>query len=123
MSYVSAQDISDAVMYSLDEVQGTARFRGMSGAFVALGGDLSAVSINPAGAAIFNRSGGSFSLSNLNTKNDVNYFNGISSSSDSKFDINQLGTVFVFNNTNQNSKWKKMALTINYDKVSDFDNN
>ena len=123
MSYVSAQDISDAIMYSLDEIQGTARFRGMSGAFGALGGDLSAVSINPAGAAIFNRSGGSFSVSNLNKKNDVNYFNGISSSSDSKFDINQLGTVFVFNNTNQNSKWKKMALTINYDKVSDFDNN
>jgi len=31
--YVLAQDISDAVRYSMDEIQGTARFRGMSGAF------------------------------------------------------------------------------------------
>ena len=122
MSYVSAQDISDAVRYSLDEVQGTARFRAMGGAFGALGGDLSAISINPAGAAIFTRSNGSFSISNLNTKNDVNYFNGFSSSSDSKFDVNQLGAVFVFNNTDQNSPWKKLALSVNYDKLSNFDN-
>jgi long-subunit fatty acid transport protein len=122
MSYISAQDISDAVRYSLDEVQGTARFRSMGGAFGALGGDLSAISINPAGAAIFTRSNGSFSISNLTTKNDVNYFNGFSSSSDSKFDVNQLGAVFIFNNTNQNSPWKKLALSINYDKLSNFDN-
>jgi hypothetical protein len=105
MSYVSAQDISDAVRYSQDEVQGTARFRAMGGAFGALGGDLSAISINPAGAAIFTRSNGSFSISNLTTKNDVNYFNGFCSSSDSKFDVNQLGAVFIFNNSNQNSPW------------------
>jgi hypothetical protein len=122
MSYISAQDISDAVRYSLDEVQGTARFRAMGGAFGALGGDLSAISINPAGAAIFTRSNGSFSISNLTTKNDVDYFNGFSSSSDSKFDVNQLGAVFIFNNTNQNSPWKKLALSINYDKLSNLDN-
>jgi hypothetical protein len=122
MSYVSAQDISDAVRYSQDEVQGTARFRSMGGAFGALGGDLSAISINPAGAAIFTRSNGSFSISNLTTKNDVNYFNGFSSSSDSKFDVNQLGAVFIFNNTNQNSPWKKLAISVNYDKLSNFDN-
>ena len=122
MSYISAQDISDAITYSQDEVQGTARFRGMSGAFVALGGDLSAVSINPAGAAIFNTSGGAFTLSNLNTKNDVNYYNGLSSTSDSKFDINQIGSVFLYNNTNQSSPWKKLAFSINYDKLSNYDN-
>ena len=122
MSYAMAQDISDAVRYSLDEVQGTARFRALSGAFGALGGDLSAISINPAGAAIFNRSSGSFTLSNLNTKNDVSYFNGLSGSSESSFDVNQLGVTFVFNNTNENNPWKKMVLSINYDKLSDFDN-
>lgn len=123
MFSVVAQDISDAVRYSLDEVQGSARFRAMSGAFGALGGDLSAVSINPAGSAIFTRSSGSFSISNLNTQNDVNYFNGLSSSSDNRFDANQLGTVYVFNNTAEGNPWKKLALSINYDKLSNFDNN
>jgi len=40
--------------YSTGETEGTARFKSMSGAFGALGGDMSAVSINPAGSAIFN---------------------------------------------------------------------
>ena len=75
MSNLVAQDISDAVRYSLDEIQGSARFRSMSGAFGALGGDMSAVSINPAGSSIFNESHASISLSNFNVNNDVNYFN------------------------------------------------
>ena len=124
MSKLNAQDISDAVRYSLDEVQGTARFRALSGAFGALGGDLSAVSINPAGSAIFNRSYTSFTINNINIDNNA-YFNtsSINGSSDSKFDLNQAGAVFVFNNTNTNSPWKKLALSIAYDKIGNFDNN
>jgi len=123
MSNLMAQDITDAVRYSLDEIQGTARFRAMSGAFGALGGDMSAVSINPAGSAIFNNSHASFSLTSLNINNDVSYFNGFNSSSDSKLDFNQAGGAFVFINTNQNSPWKKFVLSLAYDKVANFDNN
>lgn len=121
MSSVMAQDITDAVRYSQDEVQGTARFRSMSGAFGALGGDMSAVSINPAGSSIFTNSHASISISNLGTKNDINYFNGMSSSSDSKFDLNQTGAIFVFNNMNPDSPWKKFALGVAYDKISNFE--
>jgi long-subunit fatty acid transport protein len=123
MSSLKAQDISDAVRYSLDEVQGTARFRSMSGAFGALGGDMSAVSINPAGSAIFKKSHASMSLSSLNTNNDVNFFNGLSSSTESKIDLNQAGAAFVFETTNQNSQWKKFVLSIAYDKTSNFQDN
>lgn len=84
MSNVMAQDISDALRYSSDEIQGTARFRAMSGAFGALGGDMSAVSLNPAGAAVFTRSHASASVSILSINNDVNYFGEMRSSSDSK---------------------------------------
>lgn len=122
MSGVRAQDIADAVRYSQDEVQGTARFRSMSGAFGALGGDMSAVSINPAGSSIFTNSHASISISNVGTKNDINYFNGLSSSSHSKFDLNQTGAVFVFNNMNSDSPWKKFTLGVAYDKISNFDN-
>ena len=52
-SLINAQDISDAIRYSQNEVQGTARFRALSGAFGALGGDMSAVNINPASSAVF----------------------------------------------------------------------
>ncbi len=37
------QNISDALRYSTESTQGTARFKSMSGAFGALGGDMSAL--------------------------------------------------------------------------------
>ncbi|WP_353780226.1 outer membrane protein transport protein [Winogradskyella sp. 3972H.M.0a.05] len=122
MPNLKAQDITDAVRYATDDVQGTARFRAMSGAFGALGGDMSAVSINPAGSAVFNSSHASLSLSSLNTSNDVRFFNGLTSSNDSKLDINQAGGAFVFKNYDESSKWRKFALSIAYDKTANYDN-
>ena len=121
MSNIMAQDISDALRYSQDEVQGSARFRALSGAFGALGGDMSAVSINPAGSAIFNRSHASLSLSSLNLDNEVSFFDGQSSSSDSKIDLNQGGAAFVFANNNLNSPWRKFVLSVAYDKTANYD--
>lgn len=122
MHNLSAQDITDALLYSQDNIQGSARFRALSGAFGALGGDMSAVNLNPAGSAVFNRSHASFSMSWLNTDNDISYFNGRSSSSDNKFDIHQAGGVFVFANTKANSSWKKFVISIAYDKTANHEN-
>jgi len=121
MSNFYAQSIQDALLFSQDEIKGTARFRAMSGAFGALGGDMSAVSINPAGAAIFNTSYASITLSNEGVENDISYFNGLGNSSNSVFGVNQTGSVFVFNNTNKNSDWRKFVLGFNYDQSSNYD--
>lgn len=67
-SMATAQNINDALLYSQQNTQGTARYQGMSGAFGALGGDLSALNINPAGAAVFNNHLFSATLSNYNKK-------------------------------------------------------
>ena len=120
-SYILAQDVSDALRYSMDEIQGTARFRAMSGAFGALGGDMSGVNINPAGSAIFNESHASISLGLFNKENNISYFNGLNSSSNSNVDLNQLGAAFVFRNTDINSPWTKFSLSIAYDRSADFD--
>ncbi|WP_418603011.1 OmpP1/FadL family transporter [Hwangdonia sp.] len=122
MSTIYAQDITDAIRYSQDNIQGTARFRALSGAFGALGGDMSAVSLNPAGSAIFSSSHASFTLSTLETTNDTQYFNGSGSTNDSNFDINQGGAVFVFASRN-NSPWRKFTMGVAYEKTNDFDNN
>ncbi len=123
MSVIYAQDISDALRYSQNEIQGTARFRALSGAFGALGGDMSAVSANPAGSAVFSQSHASFTLSNLDTENNTQYFNGLGTSNESNFDINQGGAVFVFANRNSNSPWKKFTLGIAYERTNNFDDN
>ncbi|MGB0981822.1 MAG: OmpP1/FadL family transporter [Winogradskyella sp.] len=122
-SYILAQDVTDALRYSMDEIQGTARFRGMSGAFGALGGDMSSVNINPAGSAIFNNSHASVSLGVFNTTNDVSYFGNTNASSNTNVDINQLGAAFVFKNVKADSKWKKFALSVAYDNAAGFSDN
>lgn len=122
MSTLYAQDISDALRFSQSEIQGTARFRALSGAFGALGGDMSAVSLNPAGSAVFSQSQASFSVSNIYIKNNTSYFNGFGNSNESVFDINQGGAAFVFANTN-NSPWRKFTLSIAYDKTNNHEDN
>ncbi|MDB9783073.1 outer membrane protein transport protein [Winogradskyella sp.] len=124
-AYISAQElgVADAVRYSNDEIQGSARFRAMGGAFGALGGDMSSVNINPAGSVIFNSSHASLSLGTFGKKNEVNYFNGLNTSTDTSIDLNQLGAAFIFVNRNSESRWKKFALSIAYDRSADFDDN
>ncbi|MCO4821310.1 MAG: outer membrane protein transport protein [Flavobacteriaceae bacterium] len=116
------QDITDAVRYSTGDVKGTARFRGMSGAFGALGGDMSAVSINPAGSAIFNSTHLSFTLGTEAVDNTAEYFGNYNNSSDSFFKFSQAGSAFVFKNNDQSSPFNKLVLGFAYERTGNFDN-
>ncbi|RED46071.1 OmpP1/FadL family transporter [Seonamhaeicola aphaedonensis] len=120
MSFIYAQDLTDALRYSQDNIQGTARFRALSGAFGALGGDMSAVSLNPASSAVFTRSHASFSGSNIDVENISNYFGGLGSTNESNFDLNQAGVAFVFA-ANNNSPWRKFSLAVAYERTNNFD--
>lgn len=113
---------ADAVHYAGDNLTGTARFRGMSGAFGAVGGDVSAMMINPAGSALYNFNSGTASLSMYNTSNNANYFGTKQKRNDNAFDLNQLGAVFVFNNTNEDAFMKKFTLGFNYENTNNADN-
>lgn len=121
-SFLQAQEITDAMRYSQDNLNGTARFRAMSGAFGALGGDLSAINVNPAGSVIFanNQVGISFNSNSISNKS--NYFGTGATQKDNSFDLNQAGGVFVFKNQNTNSDWKKFSVAINYDNVNNYNN-
>jgi len=59
--FASAQSEFDALRYSQSDIIGTARYVSMSGAFGALGGDMSAINVNPAGIGVYRSS--EFSLS------------------------------------------------------------
>ncbi|TVZ25695.1 outer membrane protein transport protein (OMPP1/FadL/TodX) [Gillisia sp. Hel_I_86] len=121
MTFSQAQDITDAVRYSSDQLSGTARYRAMSGAFGALGGDLSAISINPAGSAVFLSSAATVTLSYNNRQNDTRYFNGATTNDDSDVYFDQAGAVLVFNSTNENTPWKRFTLGVNYSQNNTFD--
>ena len=86
--YTFAQNVADAVRYSTQNITGTARFRGTGGAFGALGGDVSAINVNPAGSAIFNRSFVSLSLSSDTFDNQTYYNDGITETKDPDLHFN-----------------------------------
>ncbi|VAW14132.1 putative hemin receptor [hydrothermal vent metagenome] len=117
----TAQNIDEVLRYSTENLQGTARFQSMGGAFGALGGDPSALNINPAGSAIFNNSQFTFSGTSYNPKNTSRYFDGVRKTSEYHINLNQIGGALVFNSTADNSGWNKFALAFNYDIVQNFD--
>lgn len=121
-SSVHSQEIQDAVRYSQDNISGTARFRAMGGAFGALGGDLSAISINPASSAVFTYNQIGLSFGNYSSNNKSNYFGTTSSACEGSFEMNQFGTVFVFKSNNSNSKVNKFSLGFTYENINNFDN-
>ncbi|UOY05442.1 outer membrane protein transport protein [Muricauda sp. SCSIO 64092] len=116
----NAQGINDVLRYSIQEGQGTARFQALGGAFGALGGDLSALNVNPAGSSVFNYSQFTATGSNYNRNNDALYGSSTVTTELNSQQLNQVGGVFVFKSPN--SPWKKIALAINYDLVENFDN-
>lgn len=120
---IHAQDISDAVRYSNTSLQGSSRFRAMSGAFGALGGDLSAINVNPASSAVFSNSYSSFTLSLNSKKNTTSYFGNSNNNKDSNIDLSQAGAVFLFRNNNSESKWKKFTLALAYDQFNSYSDN
>ena len=120
---VNAQEImpSDVFRFSLDELNGTARFRALSGAFGAVGGDISSLNVNPAGSIYFNVNTFSASLNNYNTKNEATYFGTKASENDSKLSLNQAGVVFPFTSSDGN-KWNKISIGFTYENVANLSN-
>jgi len=116
---LSYGDIS--ILFSGEENNGTARFNAMSGAFGALGGDMSAGDINPAGLAIFKETETSISFGLRNT-DIISVFAGSSTINNNDYlNMTQAGGVMVFD-TRHNSNWSKIALGINYSLSNDFEN-
>lgn len=118
--YTKAQTIDDVLRYSTENIQGTARFQAMSGAFGALGGDLSALHANPASAAVFNHSQFTITGANYNSNNNALFENNVQNTTNNAVALNQLGGVFVFNS--EDSAWKKLTLAFNYDLAQNFNN-
>ena len=122
LSIAQEMTTSDALRYAVDNMNGTARFRGMGGAFGAVGGDLSAISINPAGSLFFSNNFASASITNYNTNNNANYFGTKNKENYSTLDLNQIGAVLVFNDNSGRSDWNKISIALNYDNTNNFDN-
>ncbi len=112
-----AQDASviknTAEIYSSSDFGGTAKFNSMAGSMGALGGDLSAITINPAGTGVFISGDVAATLSVQNNKNNSNLFGSSFESSYTNTNLGQIGGVVSFD-TGNTSPWKFVNLAFNY---------
>ncbi len=121
---INAQIMSQTdvtLLLSMEENNGTARYNAMSGAFGALGGDLSAGDVNPAGLSIFKNSQTTVTFGLRNTDIGASFEGNSNTFDDSYFNLTQAGGVLVFDGNNS-SNWTKFALGVNYTLAKDFEN-
>ncbi len=109
-----AQDSYDAETFSSSDLNGTARFVAMGGALGALGGDLSVMSTNPAGTAMYRRGDVSFTASGLfGNKGQLGF-------DSSKMSLDQGGVVFTFEENGTSKGLQFINFGINYQKKKNF---
>ena len=116
--FVSGQSISDAINWSFENESGNARYQSMAGAFGALGGNLSAISNNPASSAVFELSRFGVSLVVNNNNSDAIYTNNKNSLSSENSNY-QAGLVYVFKNYG-NGNLNKFSIGVNFQSVANF---
>jgi hypothetical protein len=120
-----------AQMLSMPNLHGNARFSSMGGAFGALGGNLSALSTNPATIGIYRR--GEFSFTPAITfgqsevkpigTSDYPVFDARSLESDrTNFNVGNFGLVSTYNVSKSESQgeWKYLQFGVGLNRVADF---
>ena len=110
-----------ATMFSRNDENGSARFVAMGGAFGAIGGDVSSMTINPAGISIFNGNNAAIAFQIRNTEIATTYYNNILTTQEDFFNISNAGAVLTFEN-NIDNDWSKFAFGVNFRVTADFEN-
>ena len=113
-----SQDITDAINWSIENESGNARYSAMGGAFGALGGNLSAISSNPASGAVFelSRFGGSL-VSNIN-QTKSNFKSNINNVTSQNANY-QIGLIYVFKNYGIGDL-NKFSIGLNYQSQNNY---
>ena len=113
-----------ALVFATEQQQGSARSMGMKNSFGALGGDLSALSINPAGGAVFANSMGSFTLGVDNSKVNADFYGVNTNNSNTELNLSQVGGVLVFDNNyaGSDSNWNRIVVGLNISTMNNFNN-
>lgn len=95
-----AQGVDDANLFSQTYYQGTAKALGMGNAMGAVGGDMTAVCINPAGMGIYRSSEITASLNLLDNYSNSTYYGDKKDGNIFRFSIPNLGFVFAKERSN-----------------------
>lgn len=99
---------------------GSARFMGMGGAFTALGGDISSVSLNPAGLGVYSGNQIVFTPSFQYQNTNTNTLSEKDEGSKYRLNFHNIGLISSFKT--HESRWKSINIGIGYNQMNDFTN-
>lgn len=115
----NAQGMFEALRFATPDINGTARYMGMAGAFGALGADASAILDNPAALGVYRSSEMSFSLDVNPTYSVTNWNNEANASIHTRASFNNAG--FVWNiNTGRERGYLSSNFNFSYSRVRNF---
>lgn len=117
----NSQNLDDVLRFNQRELTGTSRSLSMANAFGALGGDMSAISINPAGIAVYRTSEFTFTPS-LSIQHNSAKFGDFSTSEDEfSLPLNQIGGVTTQKTLREkNSGLISTHFGFSYNRTADF---
>ncbi len=98
-----AQNYSDALRFSGQYTEGTARSAAMGNAFTALGGDMGGITINPASSAVYRYSEFQITPTVSGTSSSVDYLGSSSSDNTTRAGISSFGYVGSYNTGRKHS--------------------
>lgn len=114
-----AQNELDALNLSREEVTGSARTVAMGGAFTALGGDFSAIAINPAGIGVLRSNEFSITPAYHSIISNSTYYGTSTIDSKSNFNIGSIGIVGV-KDLNKVGKWRSSSVAFGMNRTQSF---
>lgn len=116
---LQAQYVEEALIFSSRDRVGTARFLSLGGAMSPVGGDFSAIGINPAGLAVFNSEEVNLSMNQLSADVQSLYNEGARSTTDGRFTLSNLSISGILSEGAQ-PEWKRISLGLSIQRVADF---
>lgn len=119
--FAFGQNEQDVLRYSRLGFGGTARYSSMGGAFGALGGDMSVLSVNPAGLGVYRKSDFSFTPSFFNQSVMSTY--GDTTTRDERFNMKFDGFGFVIATRPEirtDHGWQMLSMGITYVRTNAF---
>ena len=118
----SAQGAMDAAKLGSTELNGTARYLGMAGAFGALGGDISVMKDNPAGLAVYRSSEVATTLSLNASSAKSNFMGSVFEDDKTKLSFDNIAYVGYFP-TGQDEGILSWNVGFSYNKTKNFNKN
>jgi hypothetical protein len=122
-SWVHAQEPADALRYSWTIASGTARQQAIGGAMGSLGGDLSALYVNPAGLAFYRTGDLVLTPAFHSLKNNATYYNRTESDNKNYLSFGASGLVMGNPDAGRRNKKKSSAFAIAFNRTAGFGNN